>query len=295
MADGFVVKTVRGLWYVETEPEGELLCCSARGKLRTEGLTPLVGDRVSVTPLGGGKGRLEAVHPRKNTFIRPAAANVDALVILASAAIPVTEPYLIDRMIAIAELKDCEPVICFHKCDLARAEALVEAYRGAGFRCLETSAVTGEGLEELRSLLPDRFSVFTGNSGVGKSSLLNALEPRLRLETGEVSQKLGRGRHTTRHVEVFQLHGGRIADTPGFSAFEAEDVSLELKTRLPELFREFRPYLDRCRFRDCAHAGDEGCAVRAAAEAGEIPPTRYRSYLRLQEELKELKEWQIRD
>lgn len=141
MADGTVVKAVRGLWYVETEKE--VLCCSARGKLRTERQTPLVGDRVSVQPLGKGRGSLDAVYPRKNAFVRPAVANLDALVILASAAIPVTEPYLIDRMIAIAELKGCEPVICFHKCDLRRAPDLVDAYRRAGFRCLETSAVTG--------------------------------------------------------------------------------------------------------------------------------------------------------
>ena len=293
MADGTVVKAVRGLWYVETEKE--VLCCSARGKLRTERQTPLVGDRVSVQPLGKGRGSLDAVYPRKNAFVRPAVANLDALVILASAAIPVTEPYLIDRMIAIAELKGCEPVICFHKCDLRRAPDLVDAYRRAGFRCLETSAVTGEGLEELRSLLPGRFSAFTGNSGVGKSSLLNALEPTLKLETGEISVKLGRGRHTTRHVELFHLAGGLIADTPGFSAFDAEDVSLELKARLPELFREFQPYVPDCRFRDCAHGKDEGCAVRNAAEAGEIAMSRYQSYLRLMEELKDLKEWQIRD
>ncbi len=293
MADGTVIKAVRGLWYVEAE--GEILCCSARGKLRTEHMTPLVGDRVSVSPLGKGRGSLDAVYPRKNTFVRPAVANLDALIILASAAIPVTEPYLIDRMIAIAELKGCEPLICFHKCDLKRAPELAEAYRRAGFNCLETSAVTGEGLEELRVLLRDRFSAFTGNSGVGKSSLLNALEPELKLETGEVSVKLGRGRHTTRHVELFHLAGGLAADTPGFSAFDAEDVSLELKTRLPELFREFRPYAGDCRFRDCAHGKDEGCAVRRAVEEGEISLSRYESYLRLMEELKELKEWQIRD
>ena len=294
MADGFVFKTVRGLWYVETE--GAALACSARGKLRTEGLTPLVGDRVKVTDLGGGKGSLEAIMPRKNSFVRPAVANLDILVILASAVIPVTEPYLIDRMIAIAELKGCRPVVCFHKSDLARAQQLTETYRHAGIDCLETSAVTGEGIPELQALLTGSFCAFTGNSGVGKSSLLNALDPSLLLPTGDVSFKLGRGRHTTRHVEAFRLGAGILAaDTPGFSAFDAEVVSLQLKQRLPELFREFRPYLGKCRFHDCGHGKDEGCAVRAAAEAGSISASRYQSYLRMREELKDLKEWDFRN
>ena len=292
--EGLVIKAVRSLWYVETA-DG-ILCCTARGRLRSDRITPLVGDRVEAKPLNGGKGSLETVLPRKNSFIRPAVANLDALVILASAALPVTEPYLIDRMIAIAELKGCEPIVCFHKCDLARAPELVHCYRNAGFRCFETSSVTGEGLNELAEALEDRFCAFTGNSGVGKSSLLNALEPTLMLDTGEVSDKLGRGRHTTRHVQIFRLHSGiRAADTPGFSAFDAEDVSLQMKKRLPELFREFRPYLDHCRFRDCSHDRDEGCAVREAVEDGKISESRYRSFLRLKEELKDLKEWSTND
>ena len=294
MADGFVVKAVRGLWYVETE-DG-VLTCTARGKLRSERSTPLVGDRVRVTPLSGGKGSLDEIYPRVNSFIRPAVANLDILVILASAVIPITEPFLIDRMIAIAELKACRPVVCFHKSDLGRAPALVQAYHAAGIDCVETSAVSGEGIGHLQALLAGSFCAFTGNSGVGKSSLLNALEPSLLLPTGEISAKLGRGRHTTRHVEVFRLGQDILAaDTPGFSAFDAEDVSLQMKQRLPELFREFSPYLGKCRFYDCGHGKDEGCAVRAAVEAGEISDTRYRSYLRLREELKELKEWSFRN
>ncbi len=294
LADGFVFKAVRGLWYVQTA-EG-ILCCSARGKLRSEHSTPLVGDRVEVRPLGSGKGSLEEIRPRKNSFVRPAVANLDVLVILASAVIPVTEPFLIDRMIAIAELKGCRPVVCFHKCDLAKAPELVNIYRGAGIDSLETSSVTGDGIMELQALLESSFCAFTGNSGVGKSSLLNALEPALLLPTGEVSQKLGRGRHTTRHVEAFRL--GRdilAADTPGFSAFDAEDVSLQMKESLPELFREFRPFLGKCRFHDCGHGRDEGCAVRRAVEEGQISESRYRSYLRLREELKDLKEWNFRN
>lgn len=291
-ADGLIVKAVRGLWYAETA-EG-ILCCTARGKLRGLKETPLVGDRVTVLPLGGNKGSLEAVLPRKNAFIRPSVANVDAMVILCSAVIPVTDPLLIDRMIAIAELKSCEPILCFHKCDIGRAPELVNVYRSAGFRVCETSSETGEGLSELREAIRGRVCAFTGNSGVGKSSLLNALEPALTLETGDVSDKLGRGRHTTRHVELFRLScGAQVMDTPGFAAFDGEEVSLELKERLPELFREFRPYLGRCRYHDCRHGKDEGCAVREAVEMGNISQSRYQSYLRMWDELKDLKEWHL--
>ena len=283
MADGFVFKTVRGLWYVESE--GQALVCSARGKLRTEGITPLVGDRVMVTNLGGGKGSLEAILSRKNSFVRPAVANLDVLVILASAVIPITEPYLIDRMIAIAELKGCRPVVCFHKSDIARSPELIGVYRGAGIDCVETSAVTGEGISELRTLLGGCFCAFTGNSGVGKSSLLNMLLPELKQEIQSVSEKHGRGKHTTRHTELFCFRSTAwVADTPGFAALEIRRLSKLSGSELEQHFPEFPSGI--CRFPDCRHDREPDCVVKRQVEEGAISPSRYQSYLRMLKELK---------
>lgn len=293
MNKGVVFKALSGFYYVDT-PEG-ILECRARGKLRSGHMSPLVGDEVIIEPLGGGKGSLEEVLPRRNSFIRPAVANIDTLVIIASAVIPVTDPFLIDRMAAIAELKGCETVICVNKSDRNPGRELIDIYTQAGFKTISTSAVTGEGIAELKAEISGKTCAFTGNSGVGKSSLLNALEPNMLLQTGEVSQKLGRGKHTTRHVEMFRLACGSAAiDTPGFSAFDAEDVSLELKKRLPELFREFKPYINNCRFDDCAHIKEPGCALVEAVNEGRVGKSRHASYVRLREQLRELKEWNIK-
>ena len=291
MDKGVVIRALSGFYTVDT-PAG-LLECRARGKLRLEGLSPLVGDEVTAEPLGGGKGSLREVLPRRNSFVRPAVANIDCMVILASSVIPVTDPFLIDRLAAIAELKGCEPFIVLNKADLDPADELYAIYAGAGFRTFRVSAATGEGTEALSEALRGRTCAFTGNSGVGKSSLLNALEPRFALETGAVSQKLGRGRHTTRHVEMFRLSNGCLAiDTPGFASFDAEDVDLELKRRLPALFRDFAPFLGGCRFNDCAHLTEPGCAVLEALREGRIHPSRHASYARLHEQLKNVKEWE---
>jgi ribosome biogenesis GTPase len=291
MDKGVIVKALSGFYYVETG--AGLLECRARGKIRLEGLSPLVGDEVIVEPLENGKGSLREVLPRRNSFVRPAVANIDCMVILASAVIPVTDPFLIDRLAAIAELKGCEPFIVLNKADLDPAEELYAIYSGAGFPTFRVSAATGEGTGALAEALRGRTCAFTGNSGVGKSSLLNALEPRFAIETGDVSRKLGRGRHTTRHVEMFRLSNGCLAiDTPGFASFDAEDVDLELKRRLPELFRDFAPYLGGCRFSDCAHLTEPGCTVLEALREGRIHPSRHASYARLHEQLKSVKEWE---
>ena len=287
---GRIVRSISGFYDVVL-PTGTVTC-QARGILRKEGMTPLTGDMVRVT-VQRGKGMIQQVLPRKNSFIRPAVANVDALLIFAANVNPVTEPFLIDRVTAIAGNKGVESILCVNKTDLDEAEELCGIYSHAGFRVIATSAQTGAGIGERRRALQGKLTAFTGNSGVGKSSVLNRLCPELRLPTGEVSEKLGRGRHTTRHVELFSLdHETFVMDTPGFSSFDTDQMDVILKENLQYAFPDFGPWLGRCQFHDCSHRREPGCAVRAAAEEGRIEPSRYDSYLRLYEKAALYKEWE---
>lgn len=291
MAEGVITKALSGFYYVQTADE--LIECKARGRFRLDGTSPLVGDRVQCSFDANGKGRIESVFERKNFFIRPAVANVDALVFVAANANPVTDPFLIDRVSVIASKAGCELIICLNKTDLDPANELYGIYTASGFPVVATSAATGEGIEELRMRLSGKLCAFTGNSGVGKSSIMNMLLPEANIKTGDVSEKLGRGKHTTRHVELFALGNGAFAaDTPGFASFDIGMMDAISAERLQNFFADFAPYIDNCRFSDCVHMKEPGCAVREAVCEGKIMPSRYRSYERLYELSVQHKPWE---
>ena len=286
------MSALSGFYYVRAEDE--LIRCRARGRFRRDGLTPLVGDRVRIRHDGVGDGTVQELLPRKNAFARPAVANVDYLVMVLSASLPVTDPYLVDRITVRCEKNHCGVLLALNKCDLDPGQELRQIYSRSGYDLYPVSAVTGQGVQALRQAMAGKICCFTGNSGVGKSSLINALAPGLAIPTGEVSQKLGRGRHTTRHVELFDVGDGTLlGDTPGFASFGDESETPILPEELAGLFPEFAPYVGTCRFDDCTHRREPGCALRAAVESGQVHPSRYGSYLRLYEEAQKLDRWEL--
>lgn len=280
--EGTIIKALSGFYYVSC---GENVYeCKARGRFRLDGTSPLVGDKVCFATDSSGKGFIEKVYDRKNSFIRPAVANIDALVFVAANTNPITDPFLIDRVSVIAEEACCELIVCINKVDIDPADELYAIYTGSGFTTRRTSAATGEGIPELRAALDGKICAFTGNSGVGKSSLLNSISPEFNIEVAAVSNKLGRGKHTTRHVELYKIGDATfIADTPGFASFDIKMMQDIEKQELQHDFREFKKYIGSCRFNDCAHLKEPGCAVTDALRRGEIMPSRYQSYKRLYE------------
>lgn len=289
--EGLVRKGIGGFYTVET-PQGDFTC-TARGKFRKERISPYAGDRVRITAEEDGTGALEEILPRKNFLVRPPIANIDQLFIVSSLRDPYPEPLIIDKTIAVAEMMDICPVLVLTKTDLDDPSELKAIYDLAGVPCLVVSSKTGDGVDPVRQLLRGKISAFTGNSGVGKSTLLNAVFPHFDLKTGEVSQKLGRGRHTTREVELYKLQdGGYVADTPGFSTFDIERYRLTDKEKLAFGFREFAPYLGKCQFSSCSHTCEKGCAILQAVEEGKIPRSRFESYCAMYEEIKDVKQWQ---
>ena len=289
--EGLVRKGIGGFYTVET-PEG-IYTCTARGKFRKARISPYAGDRVRILGEEDGTGALEEILPRKNFLVRPPIANIDQLFIVTSLRDPSPDPLILDKTIAAAELEQIAPVLVLTKTDLDDASPLQEIYSVAGIPCFAVSSVTGEWVDQVGALLEGRISAFTGNSGVGKSTLLNALFPDLQLKTGEISQKLGRGRHTTREVELYKLEGGGyVADTPGFSTFDIERYRMTDKEKLAFGFREFAPYLGACQFSSCSHTCEKGCAVLQAVEEGKIPRSRHESYCAMYQEVKDVKQWQ---
>lgn len=288
---GTIIKGIGGFYYVESD--GETYECKARGVFRKEKITPLVGDRVSISVDEHSKNSIERILARRNYFNRPPISNVDNLVIVSSTCEPKPNLLIIDRLTAVAFHKNVRPVVVFTKDDLYSASEYCEIYRKTGIDTLVVSNKTGEGVDELVKLIDGSISVFTGNSGVGKSSLLNCINPDFALETAEISTKLGRGRHTTRHVELFKVGCGFIADTPGFSSLDFETNDIIKKDELALCFPEFTEYIDLCKFTSCAHVNDKGCKVVEALNDGKISASRHESYVTLYNEVKNLKDWQL--
>ena len=291
--NGRIIKGIGGFYYVETEEQ--LYSCKARGVFRKKGITPLAGDLVEIRLGEDGTGYVEEILPRKNFLTRPPVANIDQLIVVTSVCDPSPNTLLIDEAIAAAEDKEIESVVVVSKTDLESGEWLRDIYEKAGIPFFAVSSVTDEGIEAVKSLLKGKVTAFTGNSGVGKSSLLNRIDPRLALETGEISQKLGRGRHTTRKVELLKLGDDTyVADTPGFSSISLEQCDLVRKENLQFCFREFEPYRNQCKFPSCSHTCEKGCAVLQAVREGEIHPSRHTSYVAMYNEVKDLKEWEMK-
>lgn len=290
MFDNYIVKGVGGFYYVKTG--GAIVECRARGIFRKRRITPVAGDIVRVEDEGGAPVIAE-ILPRKNVFVRPPVANVDQMFLVASTVQPSPSTLVLDKLSAIAVDGGAQPVLVITKTDLGDAKALADCYARSGLPVLRVNAKTGEGVEAVRARLQGKLSVFCGNSGVGKSTLLSALLPGQTLETGEISRKLGRGRHTTREVTLYETDGGLVADTPGFASLDMERAAYIPKENLQFAFPEIARRFGQCRFTGCSHTAEAGCAVRAALDAGEIDPTRYESYVALYEQVKEIKEWEL--
>lgn len=283
---GKVIKLLSGVYSVQT-PEG-IYQCIAKGSFRKKGISPVPGDNVEILTLPDHTGRIEKILERRNYLIRPNVSNIDVLCYVSSFSKPTPFQLTIDKMLVIAQSQGIQPLLVFNKNDLpdeGEVEQLVELYCSLGYETHCISAVTGDGVDTLRRTLRNKTVIFAGNTGVGKSSVLNSLYPELDLATGEISDKLGRGRHTTRHIELFSVNGGLIGDTPGFGALELEGYSIE-STVLSEHFKEFAEFTEGCAYPDCAHINEKNCGVRSAVESGLISTARYESYCQIYDYLK---------
>lgn len=284
---GIIVKSIGGLYF--TESSDTVYECKARGIFRNKGISPCVGDRAEFE-----NGVITEILPRKNYIIRPPLANLDQLIFVISVAKPAPNLLILDKFISVAEYQKIEPVIVLTKVDLESCDDILEIYRKAGIQIYVVDYKSENPAEQIRQLLKDKISAFTGNSGAGKSTLLNEVCGEFEIPTGEISEKLGRGRHTTRHAELYKLPwGGYIADTPGFSTFETNKYNIIKKEELAGCFREFERYEGECRFRDCSHTKEKGCRIIEAVADGEIPASRHESYCCMYEEARQIKEWEL--
>ncbi|MBS4217796.1 ribosome small subunit-dependent GTPase A [Bacillus sp. FJAT-49711] len=290
MTEGKIIKALSGFYYVLSD--GKMIQCRGRGVFRKNKITPLVGDNVIFQAENDKEGYVMEIKPRKNELIRPPIANIDQAILIFSSVEPDFSPLLLDRFLVIVESSDIHPIICVTKADLLSENKRLEVnnyldyYRSIGYEVLLLSSKTDEGIKELYPLLADTTSVFAGQSGVGKSSLINALNPSLQLKTDEISSHLGRGKHTTRHVELIDVCGGLVADTPGFSSLDFTDIEAE---DLVHTFPEISNKGEECKFRGCLHVNEPKCAVKHAVENEEISKERYDHYLQFLQEIKERK------
>lgn len=290
--NGTIIKGIGGFYYVEAADE--IYECKARGVFRKEKLSPLVGDKVTISINENAENTIDEIMPRKNALTRPPVVNIDNLIIVVSTVEPKPSTLVIDKLIAVAEHKNIEPIIVITKSDIASAQEIFDIYTLAGFKTIIVSNETKDGVDEVKAVLKDKISALTGNSGVGKTSLLNNLDETLALKTAQISKKLGRGRHTTRQAELYRVCDGFVVDTPGFSSFEIDKSDIILKDELAYCFRDFSDYIEKCKFYpSCTHTADKGCAVVKAVNEGKISKSRHNSYVQLYNEVKDIKEWNL--
>ncbi|CAM3948130.1 ribosome small subunit-dependent GTPase A [Paenibacillus alkaliterrae] len=297
---GTIVKALSGYYYVRAEdsdPNADMVQCRARGVFKNKGISPLVGDEVMFSLTENGEGTVEEILPRSSELIRPPVANIDLAILVFSVTEPALNLQLLDKFLVHIEHAGIPAVLCLSKQDLekdgveteeaqAAAASVNRIYRSLGYEVFGTSSRLGEGIDALQERLKGHLAVFAGQSGVGKSSLLNAIVPGLELETNAISNRLGRGKHTTRHVELIEIGGGLVADTPGFSQLDFTELGIE---DLGYCFVEMRKLSPDCKFRGCTHLQEPGCAVLAALEAGVIERSRHENYVLFMAELKEKK------